>query len=230
MFSIEARTPTGRPAKLPARVAAQPGLDAGTVMRLRRKAEKMARTSNANFPMIFLARILAALADRGLARLSVKECLSLAQMANDMPAELATAIACFIAAHPPAVADHRGMAAALRAGALGGVPGLIQLHLHIIDRQRKARAKVAKMTPPNPHRPRLLPLQERNKARAKLIEREAEIANAALARLYRRRHEERFRGWALDFIEVCMALRDAGFQPVENQRKIILELAEEHSV
>jgi hypothetical protein len=192
----------------------------------------MARSNGGGFGAILFAKILGALSEHGLARLNMPEILTLLKQVAEakMPDELVVAVACFIGANPPAT-DFRGMQEAVRYGQIGGVRGLINLHKRIRDRDRKARVKRAKLSAvSNPSRPILLPLSERKKRRAEVVRRETEAeiaaANKALARLYQARHSAELKRW-LDFIEVCQALRGAGFGLVEHHRKLLLEIVAE---
>ena len=166
MLTLQARatfrTPTGRQAKIPARVINQPGLDAGRIARLRHRAEKMSRKNNASFATIFFAKVLAALSEHGLANISIRQVMQLAQQANEMPPELALACGCFIAAHPPAT-DFHGMEAAIKLAKIGGVPSLVQMHRWIIDKNRKKDALRRSKQPKLTNRPILLPKVEREK-------------------------------------------------------------------
>jgi hypothetical protein len=206
-----------------------PGLSDDTITKLRRRAEKMARANNASFPVIFFAKILASLSEQGFANLNMRQVLTLAKQAADMPDELAVAVAAFLAAHPPSGADHAIMQEAMRRGCVCGVDGLIQLHRHIADRQRKARAKRKAATPPNPNRPKLLTQKEKQQradAERKQAEAEqAERALDALERLYPIRH--RLLPWQIEFLECCEALRKSGFGMVPWQAEQMLELEQE---
>ena len=216
MLTLQARatfrTPTGRQAKIPARVINQPGLDAGRIARLRHRAEKMSRKNNASFATIFFAKVLAALSEHGLANISIRQVMQLAQQANEMPPELALACGCFIAAHPPAT-DFHGMEAAIKLAKIGGVPSLVQMHRWIIDKNRKKDALRRSKQPKLTNRPILLPKIEREKrkqqAEAEARAAQQEAALEALEKLYPIRH--RFKRWQIEFLEAVEALRRSGF-------------------
>ena len=223
------RTPTGRQAKIPARVINQPGLDAGRIARLRHRAEKMSRKNNASFATIFFAKVLAALSEHGLANISIRQVMQLAQQANEMPPELALACGCFIAAHPPAT-DFHGMEAAIKLAKIGGVPSLVQMHRWIIDKNRKKDALRRSKQPKLTNRPVLLPKQEREKrkqqAEAEARAEQAERALDALERLYPIRHRLK-QPWQIEFLECVEALRKSGFGMVPWQAEQMLELERE---
>ena len=222
------RTPTGRQAKIPARVINQPGLDAGRIARLRHRAEKMSRKNNASFATIFFAKVLAALSEHGLANISIRQVMQLAQQANEMPPELALACGCFIAAHPPAT-DFHGMEAAIKLAKIGGVPSLVQMHRWMIDMNRKKDALRRSKQPKLTNRPVLLPKIEREKrkqqAEAEARAEQAEAALEALEKLYPIRH--RFKPWQVEFLECVEALRKSGFGMVPWQAEQMLELERE---
>jgi hypothetical protein len=230
-------TPTGRRAKLPRRLAERRGLSDDTIEKIRRRSEKLAQSTRASFAAVFVAKAFAALAEQGYARLSMREILTLAQQTADIPTDLAVACAAFLAAHPPLDANYAILSEAIRRGAVCGVPGLVQLHKHIVDRQRKAAVKrfqrSALTVKPDPARPKLLPAEERAKAKAtrakQVVEREIEASNQALAALYSRRFAAEMKPH-LEFIEVCQALRDSGFGLIERHRQRLLEIAEETAV
>ncbi len=230
----EFRTPTGRLAKVPARVRNQPGLDAGRIARLRHRAEKMSRKNNASFATIFFAKVIAALSEHGYVNISIRQVMQLAQQANEMPPELALACGCFIAAHPPAT-DFHGMqtgdqARPRSAGcprwcnftgiyhrsapAEAGCPAAIE------DAQADqpagplaaGRAREAQSKPP---RPRRGPSSGR-------------LQLAALERLYPIRH--RFKPWQVEFLECVEALRKSGFGMVPWQAEQMLELEREQQM
>ena len=234
MLTLQARatfrTPTGRQAKIPARVRNQPGLDAGRIARLRHRAEKMSRKNNASFATIFFAKVLAALSEHGLANISIRQVMQLAQQANEMPPELALACGCFIAAHPPAT-DFHGMEAAIKLAKIGGVPSLVQMHRWIIDKNRKKDALRRSKQPKLANRPILLPKVEREKrkqqAEAEARAEQREAAEEALEKLYPIRH--RLKPWAVEFLECCEALRKSGFGMVPWQAEEMLELEREQA-
>jgi hypothetical protein len=215
----------GRPTELPK------GLDDGTILRLRRKAEKMAVRNNVRFAVVFAVRVLSALTEAGLARLSMKQIIELANTTAGMPQELAVTIMAFIAAHPPAGGDHAVMAEMIQAGALGGTANLIRLHKFIEDRLRKRAARrLQPLIASGSDRPKLKSKDERAQARVSREEAEAkaeiEQANAALTSLYARRLNPELRRH-LSFIEAAMALKDAGYGLIERHRKQVLEIVTE---
>lgn len=212
------------------------GLDDGAILRLRRKAEKLSFSNcNASFAILFATACFGALAERGYARLSRNEILELAKLcARDKPAALSVIITSFLAAHPPIGATYLVMVAAIKAGAIGGERGLIDLHHHIREAARKRAAKRWKLAPPpSPDRPKLLSKAERlavkQQLEAKAIEAETKQANEALAKLYNRRFAAEMKPH-LEFVEVCQALRDAGYGLVDRHRATLIELAAEMSV
>ena len=182
------------------------GLSDDTIKKLRRRAEKMSRANNnASFPVIFTAKVLAALSEQGFANLGMKQVMALAQQAADMPAELAVAVACFLGLHPPSGANHAIMTEAIRRGSVCGVDGLVKLHAHIRDRERKRAAKRRAKQPKPTNRPKLLSQaekQQRADAERKRAEAEQqEAALAALEALYPIRF--RLKPWAVEFVECC---------------------------
>jgi hypothetical protein len=188
----------------------------------------MSRKNNASFATIFFAKVLAALSEHGLANISMRQIMQLAQQANEMPDEVALACGCFIAAHPPAT-DFHGMEAAIKLGGIGGVPALVQMHRWIIDRQRKKDALRRSKQPKLTNRPVLLSQVEKQKLKqAKEAEARAEQQEAALEaleRLYPIRH--RLLPWQIEFLECVEALRKSGFGMVPWQCEQMLELAEQ---
>ena len=235
MLTLQARatfrTPTGRQAKIPARVSNQPGLDAGRIARLRHRAEKMSRKNNASFATIFFAKVLAALSEHGLANISIRQVMQLAQQANEMPPELALACGCFIAAHPPAT-DFHGMEAAIKLAKIGGVPfaGPDASLDHRQKPQEGCAASIEATQADQPAGPLTQAEKQKRKQQAEAEARaeQAEAALEALEKLYPIRH--RFKPWQIEFLECVEALRKSGFGMVPWQAEQMLELEREQQM
>lgn len=222
------RIPRGRPFELPA------GLDDKTIERLRLQAEKLTRAAaEGSFPIVYCAKVLAALVDKGYARLSVPEIFRLSQSVGEgeMPAPLARIIVSFIGRHPPLNCDGAAIAEAIDAGRLGARRELIALHQRRRDRVRKQvikRKVLARLNPDYKPRPVLLKPAERE---ARRLATEKQRAAEALAEaqavwpiLWKHRFHGCFAPWHREFLECADALVGAGYGLVPRQVEVLLEM------
>jgi hypothetical protein len=226
-----------RRAAVLAHVRKTEGLPDDTIRQIQKQSQRMATANRVSFAPVYLMQTLKTLADLGLIRLSSAEILSLMPIAQDVPDALLIAVTTFIAKHIPVYNDFLGVRETIKRGCVIGIGGLLELHRYNKEKRQRKRSKAIKLAkalgvPVPGARPKLLPPHERPQAKAAAaaqLKAEIEAARAALVRLYKHRHEARFAGWRLDFIEAASAI-PAGYEMHERQRKTVLDLAREMSV